>query len=342
MSEELDLRDLKMEDITLGGQPIVEPAAEPAAEPASEPAAEPANEPVIEPTNEPTNEQSNEPAKEPVSEPAKEPAKEPAREEFKWKDDFIKGVVEYYEKTGDITPYLQAKTVDFNQMADEEIMRRNLREQYPDVSEKAFERLYKQQVVDKFKLDADEWGEDDSELGKELLKSEASKIRQKYVEWQKNFTAPEPVKENSQVQDDSAAEALKAFEESVKQSELTKKLLEGKRLTIKDGDNEFAYEVPEAETLVDMTIDNNKFFAQFASTDGQVDLAKWYRTVAYSQNPEQFEKSLINYGKTLGRQEVTKEIKNPTIGKTPDVATEYEGDFKSGLLRAFAEKGVSK
>lgn len=334
MSDELDLRNLKMDDVTLSGNPISEPVAEPSTDPVVEPTNEPA---VVETIVEPTVE----PKADPVVEPAKEPVKEPVREEFKFKDDFIKGVVEYYEKTGDITPYLQAKLTDFNQMSDEEVMRRNLREEYPDVSEKAFDRLYKQQVVDKFKLDVDEWGEDDSELGKELLKSEASKVRQKYVDWQKGFTAPEPVKNEGPVQDE-AQEALKKFEASVKESEVTKKLLEGKRITIKDGEGEFAYEVPEVESLVDMTVDNNKFFSQFASADGQVDFAKWYKTVAYSQNPEQFEKSLINYGKTLGRQEVTKEIKNPSLGKNPDVATESGGDFKTGLLAAFAERGVPK
>ena len=342
MNDELNFRDLKMDDVTVGGQSISEPAAEPAVEPAVEPAAEPAVDPVNQPAVEPAVEPKAEPSVEPSKQPAAEPVKEPARE-YKFKDDFIKSVVEFYEKTGDITPYLQAKLVDFNQMSDEEIMRRNLKEQYPDVSEKAFDRLFKQQVVDKFKLDADEWGEDDSELGKELLKSEASKVRQKYVDWQKGFTAPERVEDNSQVQEDAEAEeAMKNFESSVKQSELTKKLLESKRLTIKDGDSEFAYEIPEADAIVDMTLDNDKFFAQFASTEGQVDFAKWYKTVAYSQNPEQFEKSLINYGKTLGRQEVTKEIKNPSLGKTPDVATEDGGDFKTGLLRAFAERGSSK
>jgi hypothetical protein len=337
MSEELNFRDLKMDDVTVGGQSISEPAAEPAAEPTVESSVEPASQPAAEPVAEP------------VSKPAENtsfdnptPEKETARE-YKFKDDFIKNVVEFYEKTGDITPYLQAKLVDFNQMSDEEIMRRNLKEQYPDVSEKAFDRLFKQQVVDKFKLDADEWGEDDSELGKELLKSEASKVRQKYVDWQKGFAAPERVEDDSQAQEDAEAEeAMKNFESSVKGSELTKKLLESKRITIKDGDGEFAYELPEVNAIVDMTLDNDKFFAQFASTEGQVDFAKWYKTVAYSQNPEQFEKSLINYGKTLGRQEVTKEIKNPSLGKTPDVATEDGGDFKTGLLRAFAERGSSK
>lgn len=335
--DELNFNDIKLEDVTVGGQPVVESVVEPSLEPVAEPAPEPTPEPAPQPE---VKQEAPIAPVEPVKAPEVKPESAPARE---FKDDFIKGVVEYYEKTGDITPYLQAKLVDFNQMSDEEIMRRELREQYPDVSEKAFDRLFKQQVVDKYKLSTDEWDPEDSELGRELLKSEAAKIRQKYVDWQKNFTAPEPVKDEGQMHEQAKIrEALQKFEKSVRENELTKKLLESKRLTIKDGDGEFNFEIPEVEPLVEMTLDNDKFFSQFATGEGQVDFGKWYKTVAYANNQELFEKALINYGKTLGRQEVTKEIKNPSFDKPANDATEYSGDFTSGLLQAFAQKGIHK
>lgn len=258
---------------------------------------------------------------------------------YKWKDDFIKQVVEFYEKTGDLTPYLQAKLVDFNSMSDEEILRRNLREQYADLSDKAFDRLYKQQVNDKYKLDPDEYGEEDSELGRELLKTEASRIRNQYLEWQNGFKAPEPQITNEQ---NETIEMMKRFEHEVINNDLTKSLISNSKLSIKTSDGEFNYEIPEANSLVEMTIDNDKFFSQFANNNGQLDYARWYKTAAYSQNPELFEKSLINYGKTLGRSEVTKEIKNPSTAPVSDVPTDGSGDFTSGLLQAFANRGISK
>lgn len=287
--------------------------------------------------SEPTQEITPEPVQQEVKQDVK-PEAEPARE-YQFKDDFIKKAVEFYEKTGDLTPYLQAKTVNYEQMSDEEILRKSLREEYADLSDKAFDRLYKQQVSDKFKLDADEWGEEDSELGRELLKSEAVKLREKYLQWQRDFSAPEP-----EVSDEYAqtAEMLQRFEQDVRSNEFTKSFLEGNKLTIKTSDGEFNYEVPQANTVIDMTIDNDKFFSQFAGDQGNLDYAKWYKTVAYSQNPEMFEKSLINYGKTLGRSEVTKEIKNPSTSPVGDVPNEGSGDFKSGLLQAFATRGISK
>lgn len=277
------------------------------------------------------------PAAEPVAEPTPEPAKAVEVPEFKFKDDFIKGVVEFYEKTGDITPYLQAKSVDFNKMSDEEIMRRDLREQYSELSDKAFDKLYKQEVLDRFKLDADEWGEDDAELGRELLKAQASKSREKYLEWQKTFQAPEPENVN-----DNTQELLKEFEESVRNHDVTRSLMDAKKISIKSGDDEFHYEVPNADSLIDMTVDNDKFFSQFAQAEGKLDYSKWYKTAAYSQNPEMFEKALINFGKTLGRSEITKEIKNPSTSPEGNVPTDSAQDFSSGLLQAFLSRGISK
>lgn len=331
MEETLDFSGAKLEDFKIGETEAVnetETAPEPVAETA--PAQETASEPVVEPAQVATQ-----------AEVVKEEPVQPA--EYQFKDDFIKQVVEFYEKTGDLTPFLQAKTIDFTKMSDEDVLRRNLREQYSDLSDKAFDRLYKQQVIDKFKLDADEWGEEDSELGRELLKAEASKLRNEYLEWQKNFSAPEPKVSDEQAQAEAQAiEAMKMFEQEVRSNELTKNILESKKIAIKTNDGEFNYEIPQAESLLEMTIDNDKFFSQFASDQGQLDYGKWYKTVAYSQNPELFEKALINYGKTLGRSEVTKEIKNPATAPVGDVPTEGSGDFRTGLLQAFAQRGISK
>jgi hypothetical protein len=326
MSENIDFSGAKPEDFKFAGEQSPEVQVEQPAEVQTEQAVEPAPEPVVEKTPEPVAENVTEPVR-----------------EYQFKDDFIKQVVEFYEKTGDLTPYLQAKTVDFTKMSDEEVMRRNLREQYNDLSDKAFDRLYKQQVTDRFKLDTEEWGEEDSELGRELLRVEASKVRNQYLDWQKNFSAPEPEVSQEQVQAQAQAQELIAkFEQEVKSNELTKSLIEGKKLTINTADGEFNYEVPEAESLLDMTIDNDRFFGQFANDQGQLDYARWYKTAAYSQNPELFERALVNFGKTIGRSEITKEIKNPSTAPVGDVPTEGSGDFRSGLLQAFVSRGIQK
>ena len=309
--------------------------------PGSEPA--PVDPAPAAPTSEPAQPTSVTPSVAPSVAPSPEPTPEPAKPEpteYKWKDDFIKGVVEFYEKTGDITPYLQAKTVDFTKMSDEDILRRSLREQYSELSDKAFDKLYRMQVTDKFKLDEEEFSEDEVQLGRELLKIEANKARQSYVEWQNNFSAPQPVADTAA--DQEAERMMKQFEESLKSNQTTQRILADKKLSIKTSDGEFNFELQAPESIVDMTLDNDKFFAQFVAPTGEVDYDRWYKAAAYSQNPELFEKALINYGKTLGRLEVTKDIKNPSDPGSGGVPSETSGDFASGLLQAFATRGVKK
>jgi hypothetical protein len=332
MDEIIDFSSAKLEDFkfvneTKNTEPVKDEVVE------TTPLSNEVQEPVVQETVQQTVKENPTPTVDAIKNSEKEEAG------YQWKDDFIKQVVEFYEKTGDLTPYLQAKLVDFNSMSDEEILRRNLREQYADLSDKAFDRLYKQQVNDKYKLDVDEYGEEDAELGRELLKAEASKIRNQYIEWQNGFKAPEPEISNEQ---NDFTEMMMRFEQEVINNEFTKGLIDGKKLSIKTSDGEFNYEIPEANSLVEMTVNNDKFFSQFANSEGQLDYARWYKTAAYSQNPELFEKSLINYGKTLGRSEVTKEIKNPSTAPVSDVPTDSSGDFTSGLLQAFANRGISK
>ena len=317
MSETIDFTGATIDDFAKPGVAQADPA------PVDPTPPDPA--PAPEPTPDPT--------------PAPEPAK-PEPTEYKWKDDFIKGVVEFYEKTGDITPYLQAKTVDFAKMSDEDILRRSLREQYSELSDKAFDKLYKMQVTDKFKLDEEEFSEDEVQLGRELLKIEANKARQSYTEWQKNFSAPEPVADTAV--DQEAERMMQQFVESVKANQTTQRILADKKISIKTSDGDFNFELQAPESIVDMTLDNDKFFAQFVAPEGQVDYDRWYKAAAYSQNPELFEKALINYGKTLGRLEVTKDIKNPSDPGSGGVPSETSGDFATGLLQAFATRGVKK
>lgn len=321
MSETLDFANVSADDFKVVGrdEPIEPTLSQPP----------PADEPK---TPEP------EPERAPEPERKDEPPRPDSSGEYKFKDDFIKGVVEFYEKTGDLTPYLQAKTIDFTKLSDEDILRRNLREQYSELSDGAFERLYKQQVVEKYKLDPDEWSDEDAQLERELMRVEASKLRSKYQEWQSGFRAPEPEPNDA---DKMVADQMQRFEEDVKENALTKSLLENKMISMKTQDGEFNYEV-EPNQLLEMTLDNDRFFAQFANEKGELNYDRWYKVAAYSSNPEQFERSLINFGKTLGRQEIAKEIKNPTVNTPGDVPTEGVSDFRTGLLQAFATRGISK
>ena len=228
-----------------------------------------------------------------------------------FKDDFIKNAVEYYNKTGNLTPYLEATSVNYSEMSDELVMRRDLEQANPTLSKGAIERLYTREIVNKYSLDEDSFDEDEVELGKELLAADASKLRDKYVDEQKNFT--EPVKEETEGNETvNQEEQLSKWTDTVSTHETTKDVLDNKRILISYGDDKFSYEVENPESLQEMTIDNNKFFDLFKDDKGDVNFDKWYRVLAYATDPEVYDSSLISHGQELGQEKVVSDLKNPT------------------------------
>lgn len=270
----------------------------------------------------------------PVSTPVEEP------EILDWKqvlknegyDDFALGLLEYYKSTGDITPYLEAKAVDYSALDDAEILRRDLRSKYQDLSDDEFALMYKKKVIDQYGLD-ESFTEDEQRLGKIELKYAAKEVRDRLIEQQKNFKAPERQgpPDNSQ-----AAQQWKQYVDS---DPITQQILSGKRITIGDGEQAVNFELNDVNAVLEQTYNPQKFFESFVKPDGTTDMAKWYKVIAFASNPQAYEKTSINYGKTLGRQEIYNDIKNPPkpdVGQTPGGGT---GNFKEDLLNEFLKSG---
>ena len=345
MTEEFDLSEIKVVDENGEAQPVVVPQEETQAETSGD--LEEKEETEVENTSEEQTEVEEPVNDAPASETEEETEKEIGKpdelfgkldaiskdlsngkaetledffDEYKkmrdsssaqFKDDFIKSAVEYYNETGNLTPYLEATSVNYSEMSDEKVMRRDLEQANPTLSKGAIERLYTREIVDKYSLDEDKFDEDEVELGKELLAADASKLRDKYVDEQKNFT--QPVKDQTEETETENQEEQRAkWTETVSSHEITKDVMENKRILVSYGDDKFSYEVENPESLQEMTIDNNKFFALFQDEKGTVDFDKWYRVLAYASDPEVYDSSLISHGQELGQEKVVSDLKNPT------------------------------
>lgn len=247
-------------------------------------------------------------------------------------DEFIKGLIEYYKETGDVSAYIEAKNVDYSAMSDLDVVRRNMRSQYSDMSDKNFERLFRREVVDKYQLDASRYDEEEVELGEELLKAEASKLRSELIERQAKFKAPERQAQPEVDTTAQAEEAMAQWTEKVNAAPETQSIINDGRVVIDFNGEPFAYEIDNPQDVVDMTIDNNKFFQLFQNEGGQIDYNKWYKVLNYAQDPNTFERSLILHGKNLGGKEVVSEIKNPSRPRR--AATSSGGDSKEDFLQA--------
>jgi hypothetical protein len=227
--------------------------------------------------------------------------------ETQFKDDFIKNAVEYYHANGNLTPYLEATSVNYEEMSDEQVMRRNLIKSNPTLSERNIERLFQRDVIDKYTLDEDKFDEDEVELGKELLKAEAQKLRKDFVDEQNKFTQP-PKTEGQETE--SQDKIIEQWTETVSNHAVTKNMLENKSISVEYGGSKFTYEVENPQDLQDMTVDNNKFFSLFKDENENIDFEKWYKVLAYATNPDVYDSSLIAHGQEMGQEKLVSNMKN--------------------------------
>jgi hypothetical protein len=247
--------------------------------------------------------------------------------EYKFKDDFIKKAVEYYETYGTLQPYLEAASVDYDSVPDLDIIKAEFDKQNSDLSERARTKLFEKEL-ERYNLDS--YDEDDAEVGKALLTRDANKLRTKLKEEQQQFIQSIQPAGQEQVQEVSPEEYELQIAETRKaiQSGISG-VIKDNLIKLEANGEGINYQVADANKVVDYAIDSSKFLSTFAK-DGGVDWDKWTKVVAFAENPTQFISELIKHGKSLGRKAMEAELKNvtpPTNSKEVIENSDYSNPF---------------
>jgi hypothetical protein len=254
-------------------------------------------------------------------------------------DDFDIDLIEYRKSTGDLTPYLEAKTVNYKDMPADEIMRRDLQLKYPGISAKALDFKFNEEVIKKYNLDSTIYSEDEVAIGKELLEFDANQKRQQFIENQAKFKAPERQPDNSaELARQQQEQERQAYNQSIQQHPVTQALLSNKRLVLDGGAEKFNYEVADANEAVDMMLNPDKYSQYFATSDGQPNVEALLQVTAFVRNRQQFIKSLIDYGKSLGTKEIVDNDLHNMPGKAETTAppagpSDWKDAFRRGEVR---------
>jgi hypothetical protein len=244
-------------------------------------------------------------------------------------DDFVAEFAEFRKNGGDAYKYLEAKAFDWETVNHQDLVLDELKLQYPHLADDKIEKLYQA----KYKL-SEYASEEDKEVGLIQLEADAELIRQKRIAEQKAFQIPElsrsqeaievqnRMAEQQEMQAQQVQQALQFFREH----EATKNLMESKRVAIDLGDNgKFNFTVDKPETLMAVALDSEKWQRVIAVNPQEADPSKLIPDVAKLQkialvalNPN-YEKDLVNYGKSLGLKTIVEEGQNARrpVGSTP-------------------------
>ena len=244
-------------------------------------------------------------------------------------DDFLAEFAEFRKNGGDAYKYLEAKAFDWETVNHQDLVLDELKLQYPHLTDDKIEKLYQA----KYKQ-SEYASDDDKEIGAIQLEADAELIRQKRIAEQKTFQIPdvmnsqevnqfqERMAEQQKIENERVQQALQFF----KEHEATKNLMDSKRVAIDLGDNgKFNFTVDKPENLMAVALDSEKWQRAIAVNPQEADPSKLIPDVAKLQkialvalNPN-YEKDLVNYGKSLGLKSIVEEGQNARrpIGSTP-------------------------
>lgn len=236
-------------------------------------------------------------------------------------DDKWIGFLETAKAGGDLKKYMENITLDVSKLSAEEVMRRHLRNEYPDVSDEVFEDLYRAEIVDTYKLDPEMYQESDVKRGKNLLEARATKYRKDLAADQQKYILSKPEsKANPEVEQYRAAQeearkGLESYKNTLTEAPIVKQLLQTKKLTIGEGPEAFNYESKNPQNILDVLLDGSKAGAKLKNADGTPNIRKHALIGAILDDDETFFSSYADHYKSLGRKEAIMPLENPSTAQ---------------------------
>lgn len=244
-------------------------------------------------------------------------------------DPFLATLADKYHSGEDLTPYLQAKAVNYDTMALEDLAEIHLRAKYPNASKEILAGLYEDEIIKGFGLD-----QEDNALGRFKFETEMGKVKETLKAEQAKYLTPteriSPTKES----EEALRQEIEAFNSLVENDPTVKALRADNKIAVKHGDESIYVGVDKADHLVEMAKNSDAFFSLFKGANGQPDLEKFMRVAAYAKNPAAFEAALIAHGKTKATEQVIGQLQNPAIesNRAPDAVG------PANILQAFGQK----
>ena len=221
---------------------------------------------------------------------------------------------DYVNKGGRMEDFFSTQIANYEEMGDEEIVKNHMKFQNPELSLEDINLLYE----DSYKLDEDEYTDKEVKLSKIKLKQKASQAYKELTKFQKDTAIPQAQKDveadkqaveaNQKKWKSQVNETLKDFNEV--DFDLNDK---GEKYTFKIGEDSMKY-------VKSTTLNLPDFWKRYVNKDGSENVSKLAREMAILDNVESIVRSAYAQGKSGGKEDVIKDIKNPSY--TPESKTE--------------------
>lgn len=231
-------------------------------------------------------------------------------------NEFALELDEYLGKGGNAADYLSAKAIDYNKVTDEELVKSDLKKQYPTFNAQQIDLMFKRKYTV-----AEDAEDEEKEFVSMQLQADGYNSRQQKIAEQQKFKIPDtPILQKDeayeqwkqqQTSNSQLMEQYRGFHES---HPATKTLNESKRVTINLGEGvaPFHFNIDKPQMLVKALTDGGVILNKVTATaTGEPDVAKQHLITLFSFNPEKFIQDIFKYGQSMGvRKELVEEGQN--------------------------------
>lgn len=242
------------------------------------------------------------------------------------KKDFFINLFNEWETKGDVKGYFKELSTDYAKMPPEEVMRHQLREEYPKANDKQLDILFKQKVIKAYNLDSDE--ESEVEEGKMLLDAEADKYRDTLIERQQTKLFPQVPEPPPIEPDNSEQEAQQKFEvykSTINKDPYAEKVFDKKQIVIGKGEDKMVIPV-DPETIKNILFDTDKWtetqFEKITNADGTFQynpkVENQILTAQFAKDPQKFIQDLSQHFLSIGGKKAIEPLNN---AKPPESVT---------------------
>lgn len=243
----------------------------------------------------------------------------------------------WQESKGDVADYLRELITDYDKLSSEEVMRHQLRRDYPKATEKQLEILFNKNVVHAYGLDTDD--ADALENGRALLEVEADRFRETLKSKQQEYLLPKPPEPKAPEVDLSAQRAQQEYDSykaSVSDNRMTRDIVASKTFTIGEGDEKFSFPInPEAVT--GLLFDSQKWAAKMFHEDGKPKTEHQLLVAMVTEYGEDFLKEYAKHYKSLGSKAIVAPLENASpVSQTTNTPT---APAFTSIAEAMAKQG---
>ena len=243
-------------------------------------------------------------------------SEQPIAEKNNFANEQIEKLNEYVSKGGKMEDFFRTQTANYEDMDSESLVKNYMKFQNPDLNNEDIDLLY----ADTYKLDEDEYTDKEIRLSKIKLKQKSAEAKRELVRFQKENALPEAAK-NAAKEEAKMEANKKAWSQSVNKSLDNFKEVE---FSLNDKGDKYTFAVNDdtMKYVKDTTLNLPDFWKRYVNEDGTENVAKLTREMAILNNVDSIVRNAYAQGKSGGKEDVIKDIKNPSY--TPESRTDTE------------------